>query len=151
MQAHLSSTVAPRRLVRVGTALVLVGVAGVGLALRSDVPVVVFIVAWGVAGAGMGLAYGPITLVVLRHAAPGQEGAASASLTLFDTLGWAVGAGIAGAVIAASDAMGRSLAAGVAVAFAVAAAVGVGLLVVSRGLDDHTSSTSSSSSRNGMA
>ena len=149
-QAHLSTTVEPRRLVRTGTALVLVGVAGVTLALRGDVPVAMFVVAWGVAGLGMGLAYGPITLLVLRDAASGQEGAASASLTFFDTLGWAVGAGLAGAVIAASDALGHGLGSGVAVAFAVAATGGVLLLFVSLRLAGQKSSSSSTSSRSGM-
>jgi MFS family permease len=129
-QAHLSTRRPPRHFVAIGTALVLVGVAGVALALRSDIPVWMFVVAWGVGGLGMGLAFGPITLVVMREALPGQEGAASASLTLFDTLGWAVGAGLAGAVIAAFEAFDWSLGAGVGVAFAVAAAAGVALLVL---------------------
>lgn len=128
IQAHVSNSIPARVLVRTGTALVLIGVAGVGLALRTDVPVAVFVVAWGVAGVGMGLAYGPITLLVMRDAPEGQEGSSSAALNLFDTLGWAVGAGIGGAVIAAAEAWDRSLASGVAVAFATAAAAGVVLL-----------------------
>jgi MFS family permease len=150
VQAHLAATREPRLLVRTGTSLVLVGVAGVTLALRGDVPVSVFVVAWGVAGFGMGLAYGPITLLVLRDAPPGQEGTTSASLTLFDTLGWAVGAGLAGAVIAAADASGHSLASGVAVAFGLAGAAGVMLLFVTPRLAGQTSSSSSSSSRSGI-
>lgn len=135
VQAHLA-TVPARRLVRAGTVMVLLGVAGVAWALRGDVPVAVFVVAWGVAGLGMGLAYGPITLVVLRDAAPGQEGAASASLTLFDTLGWAVGAGVAGAVITAADEWAWGLRPGLAIAFATAAAAGVLLLLLTPRLDD---------------
>jgi MFS family permease len=150
VQAHLSATREPRLLVRTGTALVLVGVAGVSLALRGDVPVAVFVIAWGVGGLGMGLGYGPITLLVLRDAPPGREGATSASLTLFDTLGIAIGSGLAGAVIAASDAAGHSLTSGVAVAFAVAAAAGVLLLFVTPRLAGQRTSSSSTSSRNGI-
>ncbi|MEY2569190.1 MAG: hypothetical protein QOE35_3719 [Actinomycetota bacterium] len=149
IQAHLSSSRAPRQLVRVGTSLVLLGVAGVAASLRADVPIATTVVAWGVAGLGMGLAYSPITLLVLRDAPTGQEGSASASLTLFDTLGWAIGAGAAGAIIAATDASGHSLATGVAIAFALAACAGV-LLLVCSGRLGQTSSTSSTSSRNGM-
>jgi hypothetical protein len=113
--------------------------------------VAIIVVAWGVAGLGMGLAYGPITLLVLQDAPAGQEGASSASLTLFDTLGWAVGAGIGGAVIAAADGAGRSLADGVAVAYATAACAGVALLFVSTRLSGQvTTSSSSSSSRSSM-
>jgi MFS family permease len=149
-QAHLSTRREPRLFVRTGTALVLAGVAGVGLALRGDIPVSVFVIAWGVGGLGMGLAYAPITLLVLRDAPPGREGAVSASLTLFDTLGIAIGAGLAGAVIAASDASGHSLASGVAVAFALAAAAGITLLFVTSRLAGHKSSSSSTSSRSGI-
>ena len=150
IQAHLTTRYEPRRFVRTGTVLVLVGVAGVGLALRSDVPVSLFVIAWGVGGLGMGLAYAPITLLVLRDAPPGREGAMSASLTLFDTLGIAVGSGLAGAAIAASDASGHSLASGVAVAFALAAAAGVLLLFVSLRLAGQRASSSSTSSRSGI-
>ncbi|MDQ1375663.1 MAG: hypothetical protein QOJ09_3001 [Actinomycetota bacterium] len=151
LQAHLSGTIAPRKLVRTGTVLVLLGVAGITLSLRADIPVASFVVAWGIAGIGMGLAYGPITLIVLRDAPDGQEGSMSASLALFDTLGWAVGAGIGGAVIAGSDPFGYSLAAGVAVAFAVAGAAGITLLLVTPRLTGQTSSSSSTSSRSGMS
>jgi MFS family permease len=150
VQAHFSGRREPRLFVRTGTALVLVGVAGVSLALRGDVPVSVFVIAWGVGGLGMGLAYAPITLLVLRDAPPGREGAMSASLTLFDTLGIAIGTGLAGAVIAGADASGHSLASGVAVAFGLAAAAGLALLAMTGRLAAQTSSSSSSSSRSGM-
>lgn len=149
IQAHLAERVPPRQLIRTGTAVVLVGVAGAMATLRADVPVATMVVAWGVAGFGMGLAYGPITLLVLRDAPRGQEGSASASLTLFDTLGWAVGAGLAGAVIAFTDATDVALSIGVAVSFGLAGAAGVALLFVSTRLAAQT--TSSSSSRNGMS
>jgi MFS family permease len=151
VQAHLSSRIEPRVLVRTGTALVLVGVAGVALALRGDGPVAVFVIAWGLGGAGMGVAYAPITLLVLRDAPPGREGTSSASLTLFDTLGIAVGAGLAGAAIEIAHASGHSLASGVAVAFGISAAAGVALLAVTPRLGRvQTTSSSSSSSRSGM-
>jgi MFS family permease len=151
IQAHLSQTHAARQLIRVGTSVVLVGVAGATLALRPDVPIAMMVVAWGVAGLGMGLAYGPITLLVLRDAPKGQEGATSASLTLFDTLGWAIGAGAAGAIIAATEVAGNATSRGLALAFALAACAGVLLLVCSRRLAGQVSRTSSTSSRNGMS
>ena len=150
VQAHLSARRAPRQFVRTGTALVLVGVAGVSLALRADVPVAAFVIGWGIGGLGMGLAYAPITLLVLRDAPPGREGATSASLTFFDTLGIAFGAGLGGAVIAGADASGHSLASGVAIAFALAAVAGLALLGMTGRLAAQTASSSSTSSRSGM-
>ena len=47
--------------------------------------------AWGVAGLGMGLSYAPLSLVVLAEAPEGAEGTASAALQLCDTLGVRLG------------------------------------------------------------
>jgi MFS family permease len=134
IQAHLSSSRQARQFVFVGTAAVLAGIAGLALALNGATPLAVAVVAWGVGGFGMGLAYAPITLYVLRHAPPGQEGSMSASLSLLDTLGWAVGAGLGGAALAAVDAADGTLRLGVGLAYAISATAGVVLLFVSRRL-----------------
>ncbi len=104
------------------------------LILLPGVPLAVGIAAWTVAGFGMGLAYAPISLMMLREAPPGREGWASASLNLTDVLGTAVGIGVGGAAVAATVRGGQSVALGVAVAFAAAAAVGLGGLAVTRRL-----------------
>ena len=75
----------------------------------------------------MGLAYAPLSLMMLQKAQPGQEGQASASLNLADVLGTAIGIGVGGAAVAA--AAGRDLRVGLAAAFAIAAAVGLVALV----------------------
>jgi hypothetical protein len=92
------------------------------------VPVAEGLAAWTVAGLGMGLAYAPISLMMLKEAPPGQEGRVSASLNLADVLGDAIGIGVGGAAVAA--AAGRDLRLGIAAAFAAAAAVGVVALAV---------------------
>ena len=84
--------------------------------------------AWTVAGLGMGLAYAPLSLMMLRHAPPGREGRASASLNLADVLGTAIGIGIGGAAVAATA--GTDLRLGVTVAFAAAAVAGFVALAV---------------------
>jgi hypothetical protein len=71
----------------------------------------------------MGLAYAPLSLMMLQKALPGQEGQTSASLNLADVLGTAVGIGVGGAAVAA--AAGGNLRLGIAAAFAIAAAVGL--------------------------
>jgi MFS family permease len=122
------------QLVRTGLILVVAGSAGMMLQLRAGVPVAEAFAAWAVGGFGMGLAYAPISLMVLRAAAPGREGWASASLNLADVLGTALGIGVGGAAVQAV-ARGRApVAHGVFVAFAAAALVGLIGLAVSRRL-----------------
>ena len=71
----------------------------------------------------MGLCYSPMSLVVLAEAAPGTEGGATAGLQLSDTLGTALGTGVAGAIIAAGARAGALPWVGLSAAFAVGAAV----------------------------
>jgi len=132
VQARLSASWEGRRLVRTGLAIVLAGIAGMVLVLQPAVPVAEGLAAWTVAGLGMGLAYAPISLMMLQKAPPGQEGRVSASLNLADVLGTAIGIGVGGAAVTA--AAGRDLSLGIAVAFAAAAAVGLAALAVTRRL-----------------
>jgi MFS family permease len=123
VQARLSSVWEGRRMVRIGLVIILAGIAGMVLMLLPAVPVAEGLAAWTVAGLGMGLAYAPLSLMMLQKAQPGQEGQASASLNLADVLGTAIGIGAGGAAVAA--AAGRDLRVGLAAAFAIAAAVGL--------------------------
>ena len=139
MQARLNQSWEGRRLVRLGLVIVLVGIAGMILALQPAVPVAEGLAAWTVAGLGMGLGYAPTTLMMLRLAPPGREGRASASLSLADVLGTALGIGVGGVAVAAGA--GRGLHMGITAAFAIAAAMGVVALVVSRHLPPGTSTS----------
>jgi MFS family permease len=81
----------------------------------------------------MGLAYSPLALIVLREAAPEAQGSASSALSLTDTVGTALGTGVAGAIVAASLRSSGKPVPGLAIAFAVALAVGLaGLLLTGR-------------------
>jgi MFS family permease len=130
IQNHLSASWQGRRLVRAGLALILTGIAGMALVLSDDVPVATAIAAWTVAGLGMGIAYAPLSLMMLRVAPPGREGWASASLNLSDVLGIAIGVGLGGAAVAIAS----SLTTGVAIAFALASGSAISGLVISRRL-----------------
>jgi len=132
VQARLSGTWEGRRQVRAGLVLVLAGIAGMVLMLQPSVPVAEGLAAWSVAGLGMGLAYAPLSLMMLQKALPGQEGQASASLNLADVLGTALGIGVGGAGVAA--AAGGSLRFGLMAAFAIPAAVGLAALAFTRRL-----------------
>jgi len=139
VQARLSDTWEGRRLVRTGLVIVLAGIAGMILVLQPGVPVAVGLAAWTVAGLGMGLAYAPLSLMMLREAPAGREGRASASLNLADVLGTAIGIGVGGAAVAAGA--GRDLPLGIAAAFAVAAAVAAVALALTRRLPAGTTSS----------
>jgi MFS family permease len=123
----------PRRLIAVGLVLVMSGIFGFATLLSHRIPVVVGPVMWGLAGLGIGMAYGPITLTVLNLAAPGREGGASSSLQLTDVLGVALGTGLGGAAVALGHADGWDPRRGLLLAFGMAATVAaIGLAVARR-------------------
>jgi MFS family permease len=139
VQARLSETWEGRRFVRTGLVIILAGIAGMVLALQPGVPVAAGLAAWTVAGLGMGMAYAPTSLMMLRMAPPGGEGRASASLNLADVLGTAIGIGVGGAAVAAGA--GGNLQLGITAAFAAAAAVGLVALVITRRLPPGTTAS----------
>jgi MFS family permease len=139
IQARLIEREGAGRLVQVGFGILLVGLAATGMVLVPDVPMAVGIAGLGVTGLGMGVAYAPLTVTVLREAPAGGEGAASAGLQLADILGTALGAGTGGAIIllVAGSAAGAidpgRTATGVGAAFALEIAVGtIGLALCRR-------------------
>ena len=141
-QARLGDAWEGRRLVRAGLVIVLAGIAGMAGALQPGVPVAVGLAAWTVAGLGMGLAYAPTSLMMLREAPPGREGWASASLNLADVLGTAIGIGVGGAAVAARA--GGNLHLGLTAAFPAAALVAVAALALTHRLPAGTSTSTAS-------
>jgi MFS family permease len=133
-QARLSASWEGRRLIRVGLVLILAGIAGMAISLRPAVGVDTAIAAWTLAGLGMGLAFAPTSLMMLREASAGREGSASASLNLADLLGTALGAGLGGGALVLASHSGWSVSTGVTVAFAVAALAGIIGLAITRRL-----------------
>jgi MFS family permease len=134
LQSRLNGKWEARRLVGLGLAIIVVGLAAMALVLLPTVPVYLALAAWTVAGFGIGMAYAPISLLMLHEAPAGREGWASASLSLADVLGTAIGIGAGGTAVAAATGHGWPLASGVAIAFAIAGAGAIALAVVSRRL-----------------
>jgi MFS family permease len=132
-QARGSSRWSSARFVQVGFAVALVGLAGFMLVLREDVNWLVAIPTFALTGFGMGLAFSPTALIVLREATPAEQGSASSALSLTDSLGTALGTGVTGAVVAAGVRSSGEPVPGLAIGFAIAIGVGLtGLLLTGR-------------------
>jgi MFS family permease len=125
IQARWIGRIGAARFVRLGFATLAVGMIGFGAILSPAVPIAAGVLAWAVAGLGMGFSYSPLSLLVLRDAPPESQGAATAGLQLSDVLGTALGTGVGGAFIALAHRQGAELWVGLAWAFGVGAAVAV--------------------------
>jgi MFS family permease len=132
VQARWIARYGPRRLVRPGECLVAIGLGVMCVVLLPSVPPELAIVAWAVAGLGIGTAYSPLSVTTLDLAAPGEEGRATSALQLCDVLGQAIGTGVAGAIVAAAVA-GIGHGPGVALAFSFGIVVAlIGVIVGAR-------------------
>ncbi len=118
IQAQRYMRIGARRFVTVGMSTVALGTVVLMAVLVPTVPVVVGIVAWAIAGLGMGMSYAPLSLVVLAESPPGGEGATTSGLTMSDVIGTAVGTGIGGAIVAAAALGGQERWVGLIGAFA---------------------------------
>jgi predicted MFS family arabinose efflux permease len=126
--------------VRIGFAVTTIGLAGMLLVLNPEVPWLFGVLAFGVAGFGMGLSYSPLALIVLRESTPETQGSATSSLSLTDSLGTAIGTGLTGAMVAASVRATGESATGLAAGFAIAVAIGLGGLLLTARLKPRTES-----------
>jgi MFS family permease len=144
-QARFIGRIGPRRLVRIGELVALLGLAMMGLVLAPAVPAALGVLAWGVAGGGMGLAYAPLSVTTLDWAAPGEVGKAASGLQLCDVLGQALGTGGAGALVAVTAA-GPGHRVGVALAFALGGAAGVTAVLLGHRIPERLRGVASTSS-----
>lgn len=133
-QARWIGRYGARPFIRTGFLIVMVGLVGFAAILSPAVPLAVGVAAWAVAGLGMGLAYAPLSLTVLREAPPESQGAATAGLQLSDVLGTALGAGVGGALIAFGHRQGAEAWVGLAAAFAIGAIAAAAGFVLGAGL-----------------
>src|SRR6266567_1361512 len=131
--AHFAPKRGRRMLVLSGLLIVAIGIAGIAIILIPAIPAQIAILAWGVGGLGMGLAYSTISLVVLETAPKDQVGSASASMELSSVLGTALGTGLGGVIIAFAAGSGRPPSWGIAVIdLLVIAVIGFAILTAMR-------------------
>lgn len=129
VQERFVRTIGPRRFVRGGLLVIAAGIVLMIAVAQAKVPVAFAVLAWGVAGLGMGVAHAPLSLVVLAEAPQGAEGTASAALQLCETLGISLGTGVAGAILSAGTSLAWTRGRSLAVAFALCGAVAVATAV----------------------
>jgi MFS family permease len=133
VQERRVARVGVRGFVMTGHAVLFVAIATAALVLVDAVPLGVIVVAWTIAGFGIGMSYAPISLAVLKQAPPGQEGVATSGMQLTDLLGVSLGTGIGGAAVALGDSLGWSPKAGIGIAWTMTAAMAlVGVWVARR-------------------
>jgi MFS family permease len=101
LQAHYARRSSPRRLIRIGLSIIAVGIVATIGVVVTDVTILAGPLAWGIAGLGIGIAYSTLSLVVLESAPAGQEGSATSSMQLTNSLGIAMATGTGGVLIAA--------------------------------------------------
>ncbi len=133
-QARVAGRLSKGFLVRAGALAMAAGAAGVAVGLL-DVPLVIPFVSWTIAGVGMGVAYPTVYLVTMERAGQGAEGRAVALMLLIDSLGVAVGTGLAGSAVALAEAAGAGLSVGLTATFVLAVVAAIGLAAVSPKLE----------------
>ncbi len=124
-------------LVLLGTAMLAVGLVAAATAL-VHLPLVISYVGWTVAGIGMGVAFPTIPLSVMNVAAAGEEATELSATLLMDTLGWAMGAGVGGAIVAFAETVGAELRVGIGGAFGFGLLAALVLLAIARRLPEPT-------------
>ncbi len=134
IQAHRVREIGPQRFVRAGLVLIACGIGAMVAVAESVVPTATAVLAWGIAGLGMGVSYSSIALVVLGAALPGGEGAATSAMQLCDTLGVALGTGVAGAIVAAGDSLDWQSGRALTIAFTLCGVIAIGTAYAARQL-----------------
>jgi MFS family permease len=132
IQARHLARVGPSRFVAAGLGGVALGSAAMLLVLVPSVPAWIAVVCWGIGGFGIGLAYAPLSVVTLSLARRGQEGRASSSLQVADSLGTALGSGVAGVMVAVAAAALDSDTPGLVAVYLASALVAIGGVVLAR-------------------
>jgi MFS family permease len=130
VQARYSDAWGATRLVRIGGTTLAVGCVAMAASLSTAVPLGVWLVAGGLTGFGIGIAYSPLSVVTLAEAEPGHEGAATSALQMTDILGIALGTGLAGVLVNSGDRLDLAAWLPLAGVFATSALVALGVVAL---------------------
>ncbi|GAA1967510.1 MFS transporter [Nocardioides panacihumi] len=119
------------RRVRIGAVALAAGIAVFATAATSSVPLVVPMLGWALAGAGIGMAFSTLSVLTLSAASPGEEGRASSALQLNDAVVQALVLA-AGSVVFAGFAASSPVAGATVLVLAAASIGALALLPASR-------------------
>jgi len=128
--ARLVARLGEARLVRIGLIVMAIGLFSSLIILTPAVPPLLGVATFGLAGFGIGIAYSPISLLVLALAPRREIGTATSGLQLSDVLGESIGTGVTGAILAAAVRMNVAPGLPLAIAFAIGLVVGLLALVL---------------------
>ncbi|HSN38205.1 MAG TPA: MFS transporter, partial [Arthrobacter sp.] len=126
VQGRLGSRLDHRRAVRIGAVLVLGAVVLVLLTTVLNWPAAVAIIAWVVAGGGMGLMYARLSVMTLALSSKEEEGFNSSAMSISDSLGGALSLATTGIIFTAFPTAAASFG-GV---FALTALIGVAAVAI---------------------
>lgn len=90
VQGRYGDRMGSTRIVWTAVLFVLVGMSGVLAVSAGMAPAWAVVIAWGLAGAGMGLLYPRLTVLTLGYSTPADEGFNSSALSISDSTGSAV-------------------------------------------------------------
>jgi MFS family permease len=88
-------------LLRIGFALLTIGIALVALTVWPAVPLATVYPSWVIAGLGIGMAYPTLTVLTLELSAPAEEGRNTSALQVNDALLQSITLAVSGAIFAA--------------------------------------------------
>lgn len=100
LQGHQQRGWSRQQLLRVGTALMTVGIAATLAVLFRQVPLPVALVGWAVTGFGMGMIYASLSVLTLSLSPPHEQGANTSALQLSEALSVTTALAVSGALFA---------------------------------------------------
>ncbi len=133
-QDRISGRVDAVRTARIGSVSMLLGVPVIALTVAGGVPLPVTYLGWLLLGFGAGFTIQSANLHVMDSAGTGQQGRATASAQLANTLGAALGAWALGLVLATMVDAGSSLVMALTLVFTSCTGLAIGGLFVARRL-----------------
>ncbi|MGH6960688.1 MAG: hypothetical protein ACREE7_09410, partial [Dongiaceae bacterium] len=86
-----------------GMLSIVLGIATAALTLSPNVPVLVGILGWGLAGLGMGTVFPTASVLILDYSSREEQGANSSALQLSDSLATATVLAVGGSLFAAIE------------------------------------------------
>ncbi|WP_382304954.1 MFS transporter [Herbiconiux sp. UC225_62] len=128
LQGRFSTRLTPRTSLRVGSAAVCAAIALVVVTALFGLPAPVAIAGWAISGAGMGLCYPRLSVLVLQYSVPGNQGFNSAALNIADAAGPAMALSLSGILFQTLNGGGGLAFAAV---FALALLIALGALALS--------------------